>query len=222
MGSTFQIDSLLLLGRKVYLYEVKNFKGEFYHESSKIFLSSGTEIKNPFSKLLETTSSLRRLLQQMGYSYPIEAAIVFVNPSFTFFQAPRDLPILFLSQLDWHFAKLNHSRVPLSNDLKRLALQLVKRHYADLKRGATCLQSGSFSLYEKGYRICCRQCDYVDWPTNVLLRCAEEFRLFFPDRKLTTSALQDWCQVIDSPQIVRRVLKENFASIGNSSDRHYE
>lgn len=235
MGTTFQIDSLLLAGNTLYLHEIKNYVGDYYYEDGKMFLSSGTEIKNPFPKLLETTACLRRLLQQMGYSYHIEAAVVFINPNFTLFQAPRDLPVLFLSQLERHFQKLNRIHVPLSEGLKQLAPQLAKRHiqefqfkkrpvyhYSQLQRGATCIQCGSFSLVEKGYRIVCMKCDHVDRATDIALRSAKEFRLLFPDEKLTTSALQKWCQVIESPQIIRRVLKKNFISNGNSSDRYYE
>lgn len=235
MGTTFQIDALLLLGNKIYLYEVKNFKGDYYYADGKLFLSSGTEIKNPFQKLLETTSSLRRLLQQMGYSYQIEAAVVFVNPSFSLYQAQKDLPVLFLSQLDYHFQKLNRIRSPLSSDMRRLASDLTERHmpefqfekrpvyhYSQLQKGAVCSQCGSFALFEKGYQIACSDCDHLEWPAQTVLRCAKELQLLFPDQKLTTSALQEWCQVIKSPQVIRRALKKNFVSKGNSSGRYYE
>ncbi len=36
-NATFQIDALMITGETIYLFEVKNYKGDFYYERDRIF-----------------------------------------------------------------------------------------------------------------------------------------------------------------------------------------
>ncbi|RKJ31516.1 NERD domain-containing protein, partial [Butyricicoccus sp. 1XD8-22] len=48
--TTFQIDSLMIGLNKAYFYEVKNYEGDFYYESEKIYKKPKTEITNPLNQ----------------------------------------------------------------------------------------------------------------------------------------------------------------------------
>lgn len=234
-GNSFQIDALLLANNKIYLYDVKNFEGTFYYEDGQMFFPSGKEIKNPFRQLETAASSLRRLLQQLGYSYPIEMAVVFINPTFVLFQAPLDLPVLFLPQLDVHFQMLNRIRTPITARQKRLAEKLCslhikesrfeKRpvyHYEDVRKGACCARCKSFSLFETGHYCACRECGHRERTAELILRHVSEFQLLFPELKITTRSIQEWCQIIKNPLKIQRVLKRTFTSTGRYKGMHYE
>jgi len=81
-GSKFQIDSIMLTQEPLYLFEVKNYEGDFYFENERFYTISKKEkeIKNPLQQLERSESLLRQLLQNLGYRIPIEAYVVFINP----------------------------------------------------------------------------------------------------------------------------------------------
>ncbi len=62
-NTRFQIDTLLLQHNGIYLFEVKNYEGDFYVESDKWFQKSGKEMKNPILQLTRSESLLRQLFQ---------------------------------------------------------------------------------------------------------------------------------------------------------------
>lgn len=234
-GTTFQIDSLLLVGNKLYLYEVKNYQGNYYYEDNRMFLDSGTEIKNPFLQLEEAASALRRLVQELGYPFQVEAAVVFINPNFYLYQAPRDLPVIFPSQLEQHFNKLNRIRAPLAPGQQKLALRLMNLHKTEneyekkprykleeLRKGLVCESCHSFAIQEKGHYCHCLDCGQKERTEQAVLKAVAEFHLLFPEERITKQAIFSWCQIIRDPKKVQRILSSHLTRIGATSDAYYD
>lgn len=130
-NTTFQIDSLLILQEAIYFYEVKNFEGDYYYDSDKIFKKPKTEIVNPLHQLSRSESLLRQLLLKLGYTLPIHASIVFINPTFTLYQAPLNQPIIFPTQIKNYLSHLNKTPSKLSKWHEKLADQLTSLHITD-------------------------------------------------------------------------------------------
>lgn len=87
--------------------------------------------------------------------------------------------------------------------------------YENLNKGILCGSCGSFNtLISKRLFIVCNKCGKKERLESALLLCLEEFRLLFPNEKLTTKKLLDWCKIISSDKQVRRVLVENFEHVG--------
>lgn len=49
---------------------------------------------------------------------------------------------------------------------------------------------------------------------TAILRCVNEFRVLFPDRKITTNTIVDWCGGVGSGKTVRRILVRNYEKKG--------
>src|SRR5690606_11498413 len=98
-NSEFQIDSLLLLN-KIYLFEIKNFEGDFYIEGDQWKSMTGTEISNPLHQLMRCEQLLRKLLTELRIKVPIEPYLIFPNPEFTLYQAPLNQTIILPTQLN--------------------------------------------------------------------------------------------------------------------------
>jgi len=98
--SHFQIDSLLSSQRLSYLFEVKNFVGEYYFEGDKFKTDNGNEVKNPLLQLDRNASLLRQFFNSNGIKIPIEPYLVFVNPEFTLYQAPLEGRIILPTNLN--------------------------------------------------------------------------------------------------------------------------
>ena len=93
--TVFQIDTLLIYYDTISVFDVKNNEGDYYIEGEDWYTPSGNHMNNPLHQKDRCESLLRRLLQDLGYNIPIESNLVFVNPEFYLYQAPRNLPILF-------------------------------------------------------------------------------------------------------------------------------
>ncbi|WP_244671204.1 nuclease-related domain-containing protein [Bacillus sp. NTK034] len=217
-GSThFQIDTLLITGGTIFIFEVKNYEGDYYIENERWYsLLSRTEIKNPLLQLQRSETLLRGLLKEFGYHLPIKSHLIFINPGFQLYQAPINIPAVFPSQLKRFLEKLKNIPNAVKSRNPKLAEQLNARclkenpyvwipefTYGQLRKGIICSTCTSFlAPFTQGY-LKCGECGLKEKVDNAVLRCVKEFRVLFPDRKITTNAIVDWCGGIGSGKVVR-------------------
>lgn len=227
-NTMFQLDKVVITPEKIYIYEVKNFEGDYYIEKDNWYCLSKTEINNPVLQLQRSQSSLRRLLKQVGYDTSIDAYLIFINSEFHLFNAPLHLPIIYPTQLNRYLKQLNAKKNYIKDRQVKMAEKLLSLHlmdnpynrlplyqYENLNKGILCGSCGSFSTQiSKRLFIICNKCGKKERLESAILRCLEEFRLLFPNEKLTTKKLLDWCKIISSEKQVRRVLVENFEHVG--------
>src|SRR5699024_2066785 len=157
--TTFQIDSLIILQGKIYFFEVKNQEGDYYYESGKFFKKPNLETINPLFQLGRSESLLHQLLLKHGFKLPIDASVVFINPSFILYQAPLDQPIIYPTQVKNYLSQLNAIPSKITNRHRELAERLVALHktespyeripsfdYDLLRKGITCEKCHTFSI----------------------------------------------------------------------------
>ncbi len=235
-NTLFQIDSLLIFPESIYMYEIKNYQGDFYYESDRLYKKSKSEINNPLLQLNRAESLFRQLLQSLGLHLPVEASVVFINPEFTLYQAPLNTPFIYPTQLNSYFKKLNkHSSNKLDQRHKQLAEKLLSLHindapfnllpsyeYNQLRKGITCSRCNSYLLIINGRTCECKECGQEEAVSTTIMRCVKELRILFPDMKITTSGIQDWCKMIDSKKRIYRVLKGNLGINLNRQWSFYE
>lgn len=234
--SVFQIDTLIISQHTIYPYEVKNYEGDYRYESGNFYpKSSKDEIKNPLDQLKRSKSLLRPLLKNLGFYLPIEGDVTFVNPYFTLYQAPLNEPIIHPTQLNYLMKKLDEIPSKLTPRHKMLADQLISMHQTDspftrhppycydqLQKDIICAKCHSFILSVEEQKIECDTCGHEETVDSAVLRSVEEFALLFPDKKITTNAIYEWCGVIRSKKQISRILKQNFTLKGFGQWTYYE
>lgn len=233
-NTTFQIDSLIITPRKIYLFEVKNYQGNYMYESDKLFKRPHIEVINPLHQLSRSESLLRQLLLKLGTKPQIDASVVFINPAFTLYQAPLDKQIVFPTQLNQYMEQFNliHSKLTIKH--RKLADQLVSLNkneyelsqiapyqYKQLQKGITCLKCHSFSVFIEKRKCVCKECNHKETVSAAVLRSVKEFQTLFPDEKITTNIIHDWCQIVQSKLRIRRILASNFEVIGVNQWTYY-
>ncbi|TFJ93606.1 nuclease-related domain-containing protein [Lentibacillus salicampi] len=234
-NTTFQVDSLIIAQKKICFYEVKNHEGDYYYASDKLFKRPNLEIMNPLHQLGRSESLLRQLLLNHGFTLPIDGSVVFINPTFTLYQAPLDQPIIYPTQVRRHLSDLNALPSKLTKKHKELADQLLSLHqsdsqykkiptyeYSQLRKGIICPKCQSFSVAVEKRRSVCRGCGHAEPVTDAVLRNVKEFRILFPDEKITTNIIYDWCQVVLSKQRIRSILLSNFTKVGTRRWSYFE
>jgi hypothetical protein len=234
-NTLFQIDTTIISQEALYLSEVKNMEGEYCYDDDSFNTNSGKAIKNPLDQIKRSNSLLRQLIRDLGYKLPIVANVIFINPEFTLYQAPKDLPFVLPTQLNRFMKKLNNQHSKLSEVHKNLAEQLVSLHiskspysqippfeYEQLKKGITCSKCRTFSLNVLNYSVICRYCGCIESVPSAVIRSVEEYKLLFPERKITTNDIHEWCGIIESKRKIRRILGNNYTIIGEHQWSYYE
>ncbi|SDI74691.1 nuclease-related domain-containing protein [Natribacillus halophilus] len=230
----FQIDSLLIFQEKIHVFDSKNFEGDFYVDANTWSSLAGGEINNPLYQMERAKSLLRQLLQRrLGINLPIESFLIFINPEFTLYNAQLKLPAVFHSQLNPFMNKLNNIDSKLNRGDEKLAEQLVALHsdeppnierpaynYEQLKKGVVCPECGSF-MVEKGRIWLCSECGCGENAQAAIIRSVEEFKRLFPDRKITSNIILEWCAVEGDHKKVIRALANRFKRVGHGVSSYY-
>lgn len=234
-NTNFQIDSLLFSHEIIFLFEIKNFEGDFCIESDQWYTLSKKEINNPMIQLERNQSLLRRLLQDWGYNYSIQANLVFVNREFTLYNAPLDKPIILPSQINRYFNRLNMKKPRINSRDKKVAELLIAEHISNppfskipdynlnsLEKGIVCGNCHRLMPDIKATKLVCRHCGHTEPVSSGILRSVEEMGMLFPEHKITTNNVHDWCKMIDSKKRIQRVLSKNFEHKGFGKYSYYE
>jgi hypothetical protein len=233
--SSFQLDSSLIFQGTFSLFEVKNFEGEYVYDAEYFKTLSGRDIQNPLDQLKRSKLMLSQLLQSLGSKLTVEAYVIFINPQFTLYQTPPDLPFILPTQLDRFISKLDQKPSLLNQSHKNLADKLISLHqtespytqlpiyeYEQIKKGMTCKVCHTFSVFVTGKKMVCNECGCEEMVALAIMRNVEEFKLLFPERKITTNIIQDWCRIVPCKKTISRSLGKNLKIIGKGQWAFYE
>ncbi|MBT2660745.1 nuclease-related domain-containing protein [Bacillus sp. ISL-45] len=233
--SHFQIDSLMISQSLTYLFEVKNFEGEYYFDGDTFRKINGTEVKNPLLQLERNVSLLRQFFNSIGFKIPIEPYLIFVNPDFTLYQAPLNRQIILPTNLNRFIQHLNNQKSSLNYQHSRLSESLLSSHltrspftkippyeYAQLRKGVFCHSCGAVLEEFRGVILTCKKCGRHENTKEALLRSIEDHRILSPTKKISTNIIYEWCGEILPKPVIRQVLKENYSVSGYGQWSYYE
>ncbi len=240
-NTTFQIDSLIITPRNAYLFEVKNFEGDYIYDASSDHMyfkshSKPVEITNPLTQLNRCNSLLRQLLNNYEFNIPILASVVFINSEFTLYQSPPDKPFIHPTQINRYLKglqtdasfKLNSMHTSLAEKLTSLHIadspfkNLPEYSYDQVRKGLVCASCVSLSVFVEGRSARCVRCQRVETLEEVVLRHVGEFRMLFPDRPVSTKNIHEWCKEIKSPKTIRRILDKHMNNKGSNRWSYFE
>lgn len=234
-NTKFQIDSVILSPEKIYSCEVKNFEGDYEYKFGRLHIKNGLEIKDPLKQVERSESLLRQYLQKLGISIPIEPYLVYINPEFTLYQAPLNDTIIFPTQINRFMKKFNMLPGKINERHMKLAQRFAADHiiespydqiqpynYNGLRKGLTCCLCHSFSITVGEKNMICNVCEYEEKIETAVIRHVEELKLLFPDLKITTRVVHDWCQVDICEKRIRRILISNYEAVGMKNYRFYQ
>lgn len=233
-GSKFQIDTLIIAFERIYILDVKNFEGDYFLEENKWYTKTNPNVKNPLHQLSRCEILFRKLLLDLGYNYPIESNLIFINPEFHLYTTTINPVIIFPAQLNRFLKKLNMRPTKLNQRHHQLAQKLASLHivespysrvpsysFGTLKKGIFCPKC--YLLYmDVGKELCiCSNCGCIEGVDDAVLRSVEEFMLLFPDRKVTVNDIYEWCGGMVSKKTIRRILSKSFILFRHSKNSYY-
>lgn len=237
-GTDFQIDALIITAEEIILYEVKNYGGEYiYKEGFFESVTSSTSFHSPTERVNRHTSLLRDILKKLGFELPIQSYVVFIHPEFMLYDGTLYKKVLLQSTLPKHFRKVNACSGIITPQHRQLADKLCeisdqtdsylkgipKYTYEECKKGVICGGCGEFipKIQHKSRYCICAQCGYRESISALIVRHFKEFRLLFPERRATLSAIYEWCGGICSRRRIRLTLQREFTAVSAGKYRHY-
>lgn len=234
--TTFQVDSLLITPERIIPCEIKNYDGDYIYKEDNFFrIHSKRKISNPLHQLNRIEILLGQLLQKQSHPPLIKGHVIFINPQFFLYQAPIKEEIIFYPQLPHLFKTLTTKSTEPQNTQYRIAEQLLKAHTtnspnrnlpaydeSELKKGFYCHACRSFEIRVENRKITCMRCQTEENTETAVIRCIDEFKLLFPHEKVTTNAIQNWCQFVLSKKTIGRILKKNYKVKGYGQWTYYE
>ncbi len=235
-NSFFQIDTLLISQGIIHPLDIKNFQGDCYLRSDNLYsVTTGREYKNPINQLNRSASLFRQLLQNLHQHFLVDASIIFINPEFTLYQAPLEQPFILPTQINRFLRDLNKGSSQLNDGHRKLAQKLLELHqpkhpfaklpvytYEKLKKGTFCKNCKSFRITIKHHHLVCNNCGVQEKIDQAILRNVKEFCLLFPNHKITTQAIYDWCKLDLCKRTYTRALKTNYNTIGSTKNTYYK
>ncbi|WP_313466736.1 nuclease-related domain-containing protein, partial [Carnobacterium sp.] len=72
-GKMVQIDSLVLVGDTIYLYEVKNYSGNYDYKDDALHAQSGFVVTDPLTQIHNSQPFLYNLVRKLGYRMEIRS-----------------------------------------------------------------------------------------------------------------------------------------------------
>lgn len=220
LSNAFQIDSLILTGKALYLYEIKNYSGEYYYGEDMLLKDRNFKVSNPLLQVQNTKNKLTIFLKELHYDIEIKAYATYVHPEFTLFNAPKHESILLPTQLKKHFTAIENQNTPLTAIHKKMAAdfaahQITQSPFAndipdysfdDLRKGLSCEKCRSLDLELQRIKYHCRACSYENAINAALLASINEYHRLFPNDNLSTARLYIWCAEAISKKRIIRVL----------------
>jgi hypothetical protein len=233
-NTLFQIDALIFTGDKIYLFNVKYYEGDYYIKDGKWYSPNNTELIDPLNQLIRSESLLKKLLHDLGCNIPIAPYLLFNNPEFQLYGAPKNQPIIFPTQLNRFSNKLNmltskttdyHIKIAE----KLISLHIVKSpyervpeyHFGELKKGITYGCCGLFVSGVIERKLVCDKCGVEEDLDAAVLRGVEEYVFLFPERRITTEGIFEWCGGVVSKRSIRRILVRYLKLVSFSKYSYY-
>lgn len=235
-NTTFQMDATIISSEGIHLFEIKNYEGDYYYQNDRMYTVNHKEISNPLNQIRRNETLFQQLLQKNGWgNKTITSSVVFINPEFTLYQASLSLPFIFptqvqryLKRMDYHSSKLNKIQKQLAGKLTSLHIdnspfsKLPPYDYKELQKGIFCETCNSFEVTEAGMNVICEECGHEETVETVVLRNVDELKLLFPQEKITTPLLYDWCRIIHSKKRIRRILEKHYKLTGFNRWTYFE
>ncbi|MBU9713885.1 NERD domain-containing protein [Bacillus tamaricis] len=209
-------------------------EGEYYIESGEWYSSnSNKSINNPLIQLERNKSMIQQVFNHYRINLPIKAYTIFPNPNFTLFQSSRDLPIILPTQIIPFINQMNKITSLISKDHMQIAerllsltvdksryLRVPEYDYPMLKKGIICEKCEQEMMSPVARHLVCPSCGHIESIVNGVMRNVRELKMLFPEMKITSAIVLDWCG-LDSVKCIRRILMMNYEKIGRTSGTFY-
>lgn len=221
-GHICQVDTLVVTGSRIDIYEIKNYEGRYRYINNRFTLvSNELELLDPLVQANRAEILMKQLLVQLKLNCTCESFAVFMHPNCTIYQNQPNDRVLLPSLFAYHFKKRKNSGMRSYNEAIVIAEKLLTRNseavlygelpsyiLGNLEKGIYCENCNNAISELRGRTCICETCQHKESGVDNAVRHIMEKRLLFPDVALETCDCFDWCGGIHSKYRIRAALKK--------------
>ena len=219
----YQIDNIILTGRKLYLNEVKYLNGPLTYRQGDLYINQQKMKDDYLRKFNRVKELLEYSLARRGFNIEVIPHLIFMNPAMMFYGNSPELPILTHQQVEPFLKSIrpqgnNYSREVAEfllsmhaevNPFERMNLSIARDN---LRPGIRCSKCGLLDLRFDRWKSHCQACGKIEFKSGGVKRNIEEFQILYPDEKLTAINIYRWCDEKVSLKPIRKILNGSHSN----------
>lgn len=201
-----QIDFLLLTGKDIYIFEVKNYAFSCIMQNNRWFFDNQKPLGTNISHQVQSAKlHLQRIFENEIYPPTIHPCILFVNPEYS----PKILGNSEELILNAHQINLFLSEIPVNHESRlteqyrkvigsflhtnsELFFMEDKELKGAIKLGVYCASCKKFDLHQKDRTVVCQSCGATESKKNCIKRLTEEYCVISLKRTISARNIADF------------------------------
>src|SRR5699024_11099742 len=235
----FECDFLLITRYKVYVFEIKNYRGEFVYKEGFVKINDIQKNFNPIHQTRRNYRNVQEIVSEINPNIQVEGATIFTGINNAVFMESEvsDIKIIPRSYLKWYIDQIikeeQENRRLITNQEAILA-QLIhyeiknsflpeaisKEKMATAKRGICCAKCNSYHVKVNRFNIECR-CGYKEDREIATLRAIYDYAVLNHDKRLTINHLLHFIDHQVSRTYLLNLLNQYFSAVKKSSESYY-
>ncbi|MCG1008555.1 NERD domain-containing protein [Salinicoccus sp. ID82-1] len=236
-GGPTQVDTMVVTETGVFIFDVKNYSGDYAYLNGRWSVNGRPIIKDIFVQLKRSMEKVHLMLRQIDLSLQAEGLIVFINEHFTFeSEAGIDERFVMRHTLKKHLQTMDEGsvvmRMPIDMLCRRIESYFIDNPYpapacdddaySRLKKGVRCAGCGGFRHMVMRYHLKCLGCGNKEAKEHAVLRSICEYGVLRNDRNLRVRNIIHFVDNIVSERYVRFLLAKHFEAISRGKHAAYK
>ena len=236
-GGTTQIDTLLVTGEGVYVFDVKNYSGALEYVDGKWFSGGKRLNKDIFIQLKRSMEKVNLMHYRMGRPGGLHSSIVFINEHNDVKIVDEvDVEVIMRNDIKRKIHKIaDEENWNGSLDIEQVARgvetfiipcpykprELEDAEFERLRGGICCVKCSGFDVEVLRYHVQCG-CGHVESKEKAVLRTVCEYGVLRHDRELKLEEVYQFLGGVISKKHLSKVLRRYFKLISTGRHAKYE
>ncbi|SDL14041.1 nuclease-related domain-containing protein [Lacicoccus qingdaonensis] len=236
-GGTTQIDTLLVTGEGVYVFDVKNYSGALEYVDGKWFSGGKRLNKDIFIQLKRSMEKVNLMHYRMGRPGGLHSSIVFINEHNDVKIVDEvDVEVMMRNDIKRKIHKIaDEENWNGSLDIEQVARgvetfiipcpykprELEDAEFERLRSGICCAECSGFDVAVNRYHVRCG-CGHVESKEKAVLRTICEYGVLRHDRELKINEIEKFLGKVVSRRRLTEILRKNFKLVAGGKYARYE
>ncbi|SHE67287.1 Nuclease-related domain-containing protein [Atopostipes suicloacalis DSM 15692] len=235
----FECDLLLLTSVGIYLFEIKNYTGQFEFRKNQCLINGKKVGHNAIAQAQKVSINIKSILNNASISVNIQGAAIFIglHNEVIIHDPVEDIDIVQANQLRKYIWQIvqeerNYQGAPIDSQkiLQILNAYRTENPFSqddipeDIKmhaqKGILCSRCGNFNLDTNRSYISC-SCGMHEPRENAIIRTICEYGVIHHNKELTVAELVKFFDGELSSQTLRKYLNTHFTRIGIGKGTKY-
>ncbi|MFC3419862.1 nuclease-related domain-containing protein [Salinicoccus hispanicus] len=236
-GGPTQLDTMVVTESTVFIFDVKNYSGDYTYMNGRWSVNGRPIIKDVFVQLKRSLEKVHLMLRQIDPVIQAEGSLVFINEHFSFrTEGELGAQVVMRHGLKKYLQTMDESgvtmRMPIDMLCSRIESFFIDNPYPppacdddtyfSLKKGVCCCSCGGFRHAVMRYYLKCLECGNQEAKERAVLRSICEYGVLRNDRNLKVRDIYFYLNKMISERHIQSILSKYFSAVARGRYASYE